>query len=215
MEKDIIYNGILFKKHPKQKYFYSAETIKRTKCLYSRSLHRQMWFDVNGEIPKGHSVHHKDGNAFNNSIDNFELINNSEHAKLHSRARCKKDPSFMKRISIIGREAAKEWHSSKEGIEWHRQNALKTGFGKFDYGNINCLFCNKEFTKKSYQNKFCSNNCKSANRRKTNPDKGIFNCINCNKEFISLKYLPNKYCSKECRPTPNPLGYYARSIVKT
>lgn len=44
--------------------------------------HRLVYEAVNGLIPDGFDVHHKDGNTYNNSIDNLELLSHSEHAKL-------------------------------------------------------------------------------------------------------------------------------------
>lgn len=210
MQNNIVYNGIIYRKHPHQKYFYCAESLKRTKALFSRSLHRQMWFDKHGEIPVGYHVHHVDGNAFNNTIENFELIESKWHLTYHAKEKVARDPELYRRNLDKAREFAKAWHGSPEGIAWHTQNAINTGFGKFDYGKGNCLSCNKEFTKKSYQSKYCSNACKSAFRRKNNPDKAPFNCLACGKEYITLKYLPARYCSSQCRPAPNPLGYKAR-----
>ena len=46
-------------------------------------LHRVIWEEHYGSIPKGYIVHHKDGNKLNNSIDNLELLTNEEHTSLH------------------------------------------------------------------------------------------------------------------------------------
>jgi len=43
-------------------------------------LHRDIWESVNGKIPKGYDIHHKDGDRTNNHIDNLELYSKSEHA---------------------------------------------------------------------------------------------------------------------------------------
>lgn len=210
MQNEIVYNGIIYRKHPHQKYFYSSQSVKKTNKLFSRSLHRQMWFDLYGKIAVGFHIHHIDGNAFNNTIENFEAIQSSWHASYHSKEKVERDPKYFKKLAATGQEFAKEWHASDEGRQWHKLNALNTGFGKMEYGSVNCANCNTNFVKKSSRAKFCSNSCKSAYRRKNNPDKALFNCLSCEKEYLTLKYLPVKYCSKECRPAPNPLGYNAR-----
>lgn len=44
-------------------------------------MHRYVWIFYNGFIPKGFDVHHVDGDRSNNSIDNLNLIEHTEHAK--------------------------------------------------------------------------------------------------------------------------------------
>lgn len=49
--------------------------------------HRMIWEEINGKIPEGFVIHHKDHNRSNNDIDNLELMSRSEHAKLHGKLR--------------------------------------------------------------------------------------------------------------------------------
>lgn len=49
----------------------------------SRAAARKIWVRINGPIPKGYHIHHKDGDFTNNSIENLECISASDHAKLH------------------------------------------------------------------------------------------------------------------------------------
>jgi hypothetical protein len=174
--------------------------------MYSRCLHRQMWFDAYGEIAKGFQVHHKNGDAFDNRIDNFELVERINHLKTHGKERVTKDPAAFKRLAEIGREYAKEWHRSEVGIEWHKKHAKDFNFGVRDYGEFACLSCNKPFNAKRGSQKFCSNACKSAFRRNNNPDMITRKCDKCGSEYITRKYLPAYYCSKQCKPAPNPFG---------
>ena len=45
--------------------------------------HRLVWENVNGLIPKGHQVHHINGNRLDNRIKNLRCMPKSEHIKLH------------------------------------------------------------------------------------------------------------------------------------
>lgn len=93
MKKEtIVYNGQNYNRYPDSKrkqhrvYYWKHDKWKSSPV----PLHRQIWIDNFGDIPKGYIVHHKDGNTLNNSTDNFELLSNSEHAILHMKERRKK-----------------------------------------------------------------------------------------------------------------------------
>lgn len=159
MQTRIIFNGSSFSKHPKQKYYYA--TIKQKK----KSLHRAVWEYHKGEIPKGYHIHHIDGNQFNNEIDNLELVKGRDHLIEHMKKRVADNPEFFKSLAEKGRKHAAEWHSSEEGIEWHKKHAKKIGFGHKTYGKKNCDYCGRKFTMRRKCARFCHNNCKSANRR--------------------------------------------------
>ena len=46
--------------------------------------HHAVWEKTNGKpVPDGFVVHHKDGNRFNNSVDNLELLERVSHNRLH------------------------------------------------------------------------------------------------------------------------------------
>ena len=64
-----------------------------------------------------------------------------------------------------------------------------------------CLNCNKSFIDFSVNKvkKYCSNKCRSKNRRKT-PITIKKKCVNCNAEFNDLGYAKNKkFCKKSCK----------------
>jgi endogenous inhibitor of DNA gyrase (YacG/DUF329 family) len=136
-------------------------------------------------------------------------ISPEEHAALHPTSKDNLD-----KWQKAGIKAAPVWHASDEGFDWHKKHYEEKVKQKWDERvSRNCSFCGKihQSKRKNLElNSFCHNNCKSAYRRKNNPDKKIVNCANCGKEYETLKYLPTKYCSAECRPAPNPIGYHSR-----
>lgn len=46
-------------------------------------LHRYVWEQANGPIPKNMVIHHKDFNRGNWSLDNLEMLTRAEHIKRH------------------------------------------------------------------------------------------------------------------------------------
>lgn len=198
----IIYRNYTFIKHHKQPYYYG--TVKQK----TKSLHRYMYECEIGPIPEGYHIHHKDDNPYNNTIDNFEIKTEFDHLSYHGK---KGDREKLLKLAEIGREFAKEWHGTEEGIAWHKQHYEDFKLKMHEKIIRNCSNCNQltSTTRKS-GNAFCSNKCKSQWRRRNKPDKKKVNCLKCGKEFETLKYLPNSYCSKECKPIPNPKGYWSR-----
>lgn len=201
----IIYRNYTFGKHQKQPYYYA--TVKQRK----KALHRYIYECEKGPIPDGYHVHHIDENPFNNTIDNLEVKTGFDHLSFHGK---KADRQKLLKLAETGREYAKEWHGSPEGIEWHKQHYIDCELKMQERVIRNCSNCNKlTSTKRKNGNAFCSNNCKSQWRRRNKPDKKIVTCLKCGKEFETLKYLPNSYCSKECKPVPNPKGYWSRKPI--
>lgn len=49
-------------------------------------LARHVWEQVNGPIPRGLGVHHKDENKLNDAIDNLELVSKAVHLAIHREA---------------------------------------------------------------------------------------------------------------------------------
>ena len=51
---------------------------------YGKYLHRLIWEDFyDCKVPEGYNIHHKNHNKLDNCILNLQLINASEHIKLH------------------------------------------------------------------------------------------------------------------------------------
>lgn len=66
--------------------------------------HRYVMEKVIGRpLTRGESVHHKDGNKSNNTIENLELLSRCEHSRLHSKERAKKLGHHLKEEKLCRR----------------------------------------------------------------------------------------------------------------
>jgi hypothetical protein len=86
MKETVLLDGMKFHRYPNIKgiwgSYYSHQNKGKGLNLY---LHRYIWSKVNGDIPEGHDIHHRDGNTGNNSIENLECISRSNHSRIHVR----------------------------------------------------------------------------------------------------------------------------------
>lgn len=187
-----------YQEHFGKKFYLDKKTGYwiSTTCPKIRA-HVWVWENNYGKRPEGFHVHHLDENKSNNSIENLRLITIFEHLSFHG---LKPDNRKRAAIWLNGiRHLTKEWHSSNEGKEWHRKHAKEMNFGKWEANKYICERCGKYFeSKKRSKTKFCSNACKSANRRDSGIDDIEKSCIKCSKLFKVNKYAKKKFCSRSC-----------------
>ena len=189
------FNGYKFTKDNNTGYYLSSLINgKRVR------LHRYVWEYYNGAIPKGYHIHHKDHNKDNNDIDNLELLTEKEHKQRHMDEMSEElKQKYRDNMNNIVRPKAIEWHKSKQGSEWHKEQ-YKISLGNLKPTKFICEYCGKEFeTMDNGKNRFCSNKCRAAYRRDSGVDDIERICIKCNKVFKTNKYGNTKYCY-ECRP---------------
>lgn len=169
---------------------------------YSRGtkrLHRVVWEYYNGPIPKGHEIHHKDGNPANNDISNLDCISVHAHKEAHLEdvLRRTTSPESIANMRRAG-EFAKVWHGSEAGRKWHSDHA-KREFETLAVRPAVCECCGKEFKYKSFNKpRFCSNACKSKWRRDARLDDEQRVCAYCGKTFTANHYSDTVTCSRSC-----------------
>jgi hypothetical protein len=164
-----------------------------------RLLHRIVWTMANGPVPDGHEIHHKNEDWTDNRLDNLECIDAAEHQRGHMVEKYK-DPEFKAlRIKDLesGRDAAKEWHSSPEGLEWHKRHGVKSWESRAPK-RYKCECCGIEFDSlRAYGVMYCSLSC----RQKTTfqADKtSVGICALCGSSFTFNKYRKQECCSRDC-----------------
>ena len=183
------FNSLRFTRDEKTGYYLNSTIQKR--------MHRYVWEHYNGEIPVGYEIHHKDHDPANNDVDNLELLTAREHKKYHAKIQGIKNVKngHLERI----RDMTKEWHASEEGLEWHRKNYERTKDKLHAKRKFTCEFCGKEFeAEDTGNNRFCSNKCKSAWRRKSGIDDETRECQICGRHFTANKYSKTRTCSRVC-----------------
>ncbi len=193
------FDGLSFRRDKKTGYFLNAKTHKR--------LHVYVWEYYNGsEVPKGYNVHHKNFDKNNNEIENLVLMTAKEHSNLHGSSWSEERREWAREnLAKNARPKASKWHGSEEGKKWHSQHAIET-FKNMPLKSYRCTFCGKEFeTKATYgenKNRFCSNKCKSAYRRKMGFDNVTKICERCGGEYVANKYKKTKFC-QSCKGAKN------------
>lgn len=192
----IEYNGCRF--YPDQKGYWLGKPKGRDKPV---RLHVYVWETERGPIPDGYHVHHIDHNPDHNEIENLQLISKHEHLSYHSNLQDKE--WARKNMMEKAIPAAVAWHKSEEGHEWHKEQ-WKISIGPSVEEKVErvCQFCGNTYLVPKFcaeGSRFCSNNCKSAWRRKAGLDNCEVNCEICGKPFVKNKYSLAKFCSDECR----------------
>lgn len=186
------FDGKSFCRDEKTGYFLNTGIHKR--------LHRYVYEKTVGPIPKGYDIHHKDHDKNNNEPENLELLTRSEHLKRHA-AEMTEEQRNKLRENIITRgvPAAVLWHKSAAGYEWHKAHYESHKEALHRTATYKCEYCGKEYTAQTNgHNRFCSNNCKSAWRRKAGLDNVERACEVCGTIFTINKYAPKRYCCRKC-----------------
>ena len=194
--KTAYFDGYKFRRDAKTGYYLATKPTYQGK---RERLHCYVWRYFNGPVPEGFHVHHVDENKSHNNIENLMCIPGELHTKYHLNEYVENNYSKMiENLNKNVRPKASEWHRSEAGREWHREHYAES-LWKIRPALCVCQVCGKEyFSKQKGYSKFCSNNCKSAYRRKLGVDNETRICKVCGKEFVTNKYSKQKCCSGKC-----------------
>lgn len=190
------FHGERFKRYPNsprlelRRYFTSQG---------GRRLHRAIWEANYGQIPEGFHVHHKDGDTLNNAPANLECLPPAEHHREHEERVTPERRVRRAEHAARIRPLTKAWHSSPEGLEWHRKHAAVMWDG-FEPTTRKCELCGAEYQDHSKCGvaRFCSNNCKSEWRRRAGVDDVDRKCSECGAVFRINRYARKLTCSPAC-----------------
>lgn len=185
-------DGLKFRRDKRTGYYLNRKNQVR--------LHRYIWEKYNGPVAPGFHIHHIDCNKGNNDISNLAILSAEEHEKIHAGMKTEEQKQRMREnLNVNARPKANEWHSSQKGREWHKQQYQKTKDAIHKEMVFICAYCGMEYKAvNTGKNRFCSNNCKSAYRRKLGVDNIERLCSECGKPFAVNKYSKVERC-ENCR----------------
>lgn len=200
------FNGVIYRCYPKSKHLSDRKYYRAGKSDIIKGysyLHRDIWKHRFGEIPEGFEVHHRDGNTHNNEIGNLQLLSQDEHKDAHkaeSSARMRRRMLSMSREDLAKSiDKMRSWHSSPEGIEWHRNHAKNVAKNS-PLVSLVCRNCNSAYQAKSRdaaRSFFCGPNCRSSSRKRSGVDDVERTCV-CGRQFRANKYAKKKFCGTDC-----------------
>lgn len=195
--KTAFFDGYKFRRDAKTGYYLANKATYNGK---RERLHVYVWRYFNGPVPEGYHVHHKDENKDHNDLENLACIPEFEHISLHGKEYAELNrEEVIKNLKEKAIPKASEWHKSETGREWHRKN-WNVSIGSMKPTEHVCQYCGEKYMSIEHgNNRFCSNNCKSAARRKSGVDDETRICAYCGKEFRANKYTTKKFCSAVCR----------------
>lgn len=154
-------------------------------------LHRAVWEDAHGPIPAGFHIHHKDGNRDNNSIENLEAVDGSDHLSAHHKGHTRRPDEAIAAQAI--------WRETAEGKSFLAEMGRRNHHYMRNDGQFVCQCCGKKFVAQiTGGNRFCSAKCKAKQRRIDGTDLVPATCKVCEKEFMADRFRPQKTCSRSC-----------------
>lgn len=195
-KKTAFFDGYKFRRDAKTGYYLANKPTYQGK---RERLHVYVWRYFNGPVADGYHVHHKDEDKSHNDIDNLECIPEFDHLSLHGKERAEQFyDDIVRNLREKAIPKASERHKSETGRKWHMESAFPVW--KMEETEHICQFCGKKYMSREVgNNRFCSNNCKAAARRKSGVDDETRICACCGKEFRANKYGAKRFCSDGCR----------------
>lgn len=174
-------------------------TFQQNYYKVTLQLHRKVWEDHFGEIPKDHHIHHKNGDTRDNRIENLECIHRLEHLAMHNDE--KRMRYQVQRIHCSeSRARAREWYNSKKGRKV-QSSSSKKGWAQRKPVSRRCIICGKLYLTLSLKEnkKYCSNRCACSSQR--SKELVTVNCTICGSPYQTRNRpgMKGKTCSYKCR----------------
>lgn len=155
VQEVIEFDGVKYRLMGTRRYYLSQSNTNKGRKS-PKGLHVAIWeFHTKKEVPTGFHIHHKDGNTFNNDIENLECISREQHDKIPKKINMELLREHLEKI----RPLTKAWHSTEEGKKFHKRIAGMS----YKYREkfiIKCLSCRSDVsTYYPQKTKYCGNRC--------------------------------------------------------
>jgi len=144
------FRGKTYRRYRNEKYLSKGKS----------RMHRIVWEFYEGRIPEGYHIDHIDNDPLNNDISNLQMLTPKEHAKKHWTK--EKAQQSREQLASVNHLAA-AWHKSIMGRLYHKSKGMNGG--GFKPIIKNCSHCHNPFIAKSWQHRYCHQNCKMKARR--------------------------------------------------
>lgn len=143
-ELHVKYDGVIWSRKATSKYYYHHYKWKES----PKALHRKIYEDAYGEIPKGCHIHHKDGDTENNSPSNLECMDRVKHAREFWANPQYKEEQDKVRSKHRQRCSSASYRKMMSDAQKNRKKTEHT-----------CLLCGEKFESRcnSSRAKWCSN----------------------------------------------------------
>ena len=176
---EITYNGKRFTRFGN--YFRSSRKF----------LHRAIWEDANGPIPKGYHIHHKDHDRGNNALENLEIVHGAEHLSRHHKGHGRRPDAAL--VALV------EWRKTDAGKTFHHEMGKRNEHFLRQKKEFICECCGSKFTTEPHgRNRFCSNACRAKQRRRDGADRVSATCQVCGTQYLTSRFKPSQTCSCSC-----------------
>ncbi len=194
----IEFNGTTFRLMGGKRKYYLSQSNTNKGRKNPKGLHVAIWEHAHGKtVPKGHVVHHIDGDSFNNDPENLECLPGKEHQSMHMRAHVQENPELFRKRLDYARTFASKWHKSEEGRAWHAKKAVDQWENPRVFSVV-CSICKEGFESFHSDAKFCSGKCFQRHARATKRYHEDRICEVCSNTFSVNKYTKQTVCSRVC-----------------
>lgn len=123
---EVVFNDVIYRLMGTKQY-YLSQSKENSGRKGAKGLHVAIWeFYNQKKVPNGFCIHHKDGNTFNNDINNLECISSHAHFSEHGKMNWNNKEYRKRGIKQLdeARGKAISWHKSPKGLEWHQKNKI-------------------------------------------------------------------------------------------
>lgn len=158
----VVFQGRRYSRNPGDRYFSCQRWDPERKRYFYDSIHRAVWREAHGEIPRGSHVHHKNGDWNDNRLENLEVLSHGDHMRAHSDT-FSKSPKLRRHLDRIRTKALQahtRYKRTARGKQESRQRGL-TSQSRAPVWVECCVQCGTKFERQSITKpRHCSQRCK-------------------------------------------------------